>query len=186
MAASELLPAVRREAPCRIPGAAGRDSKGGPWVQWLYPDPKGEGDHRLPGKRRSGPGVGLRRRGTRVIWRRLDCLIAQSPADAKKRPSERHLLPALCSATASCWGRRNLRGAERCPARAIKETNGTPTSRSDVRQGRTRDQPTGSEPHGDSGPVVVVGVAPHRGGRESRPHGDMSRATYPQLSPPLV
>ena len=31
--------------------------EGGSWVQWLYPDPKGERDHRLPGKRRSGPGA---------------------------------------------------------------------------------------------------------------------------------
>ena len=28
------------------------------------------------------------------------------------------------------------------------------------------------------GPVVVVRVAPHQGGRESRPQGDMSHATY--------
>jgi hypothetical protein len=26
---------LRREAPCRIPSAAGRNSKGGSWVQWL-------------------------------------------------------------------------------------------------------------------------------------------------------
>ena len=26
---------VRREAPCCIPGSAGRNSKGGSWVQWL-------------------------------------------------------------------------------------------------------------------------------------------------------
>src|SRR6266516_2593606 len=31
--------------------------------------------------------------------------------------------------------------------------------------------PTGREPYGDAGPVVVVGVTPHQGGRESRPHG---------------
>ena len=29
--------------------------------------------------------------------------------------------------------------------------------------------PTGCEPHGDGGLVVVVGVTPHQGGRESRP-----------------
>jgi hypothetical protein len=27
-----LVPHLRREAPCYIPGAAGRDSKGGSWV----------------------------------------------------------------------------------------------------------------------------------------------------------
>src|SRR6266545_7084244 len=30
-----LFVPLRREAPCRIPGAAGRNSKGGSWVQWL-------------------------------------------------------------------------------------------------------------------------------------------------------
>ena len=53
--------------------------------------------------------------------------------------------------------------------RAIKEMSRTPTSRSDVRQGRTRDQPTGREPHGDGGPIVVVGVSapPRRTGEPS-------------------
>ena len=32
--------------------------------------------------------------------------------------------------------------------------------------------PTGREPYGDGGPVVVVGVTPHQGGRESRPQGE--------------
>ena len=56
--------------------------------------------------------------------------------------------------------------------RAIKEMSGTPTSRSDVQQRRTRDQPSGREPQGDGVPIVVVGVAPHQGGRESRPQGE--------------
>jgi hypothetical protein len=32
--------------------------------------------------------------------------------------------------------------------------------------------PKGREPYGDAGPVVVVGVTPHQGGRESRPQGE--------------
>jgi hypothetical protein len=32
--------------------------------------------------------------------------------------------------------------------------------------------PTGREPYGDGGLVVVVGVTPHQGGRESRPQGE--------------
>ena len=36
-----------------------------------YPDPKGERNNRMPGKRRSCQVSGVRRRGTRVIWRRL-------------------------------------------------------------------------------------------------------------------
>ena len=37
-------------------------------------DPKGEGDHSLPGKQRPCSGVEAGRCGTRVIWRKLDCL----------------------------------------------------------------------------------------------------------------
>jgi hypothetical protein len=32
--------------------------------------------------------------------------------------------------------------------------------------------PTGREPHGDGGPVVVAGVTTGQGGRESRPQGE--------------
>ena len=39
-----------------------------------YPDPKGERDSSMPGKRWSAQASGLGCRGTRVIWRKLDCL----------------------------------------------------------------------------------------------------------------
>ena len=32
--------------------------------------------------------------------------------------------------------------------------------------------PTGRESYGDGGPVVVAGVTPRQGGRESRPQGE--------------
>ena len=32
--------------------------------------------------------------------------------------------------------------------------------------------PTGCEPYGDGGPVVVAGATPGQGGRESRPQGE--------------
>ena len=64
--------------------------------------------------------------------------------------------------------------------RAIKEMNRAPKSRSDVQQRRTRDQPTGREPHGDGVPIVVVRFTPHQGGRESRPQGEGAQVTgYP-------
>jgi hypothetical protein len=47
--------------------------------------------------------------------------------------------------------------------------------------GTNAGSPAGREPQGDGVPIVVVGVATHQGGRESRPQGDMSRATYPHL-----
>jgi hypothetical protein len=237
----------------------------------------------------------LRRRGTRVIRRKLDCLIAQSPDDEKVRPPERHPKPAPCSATAShlcrrnlrsmercpvraikemsaaprgallyprfsreelggmfldlmpnpaskdkrdsslaenqrpcpgVWsaalgdprdmvkavlldspvsrrrnsssagktsvtgarsvvasrsGCRNLQGVERCPVRAFKEANGTPKSRYIRTAGTNVGSPTGREPYGDGVPIVVVRFTPHQGGRESRPQGDMLRATYRPL-----
>ena len=55
--------------------------------------------------------------------------------------------------------------------------SGTPTSRSDVPQGRTRDQSSGREPQGDGVPIVVVGVTTHQGGRESRPQGEGAQVT---------
>ena len=39
-----------------------------------YPDPKGERDNSMPIKRWSAQASGLWCRGTRVIWRKLDCL----------------------------------------------------------------------------------------------------------------
>jgi hypothetical protein len=142
-----------------------------------YPDPKGERNNSMSAKRRSCLGVRVMRRGTRVIWPKLDLPESQSPDDGTWRPPERHMLPAPRSATASFAGCRNLRGVERCPVRAIKEMSGAPKSRSDVQQRRTRDQPTGREPHGDGVPIVVVRFTPHQGGRESRPQGKGAQVT---------
>ena len=66
-----------------------------------YPDPKGERDNSMLGKRRSCPGVrGEASRDPRDMAKaRLP--EAESPEDAKVRPPERHLLPAPCSAKAS-------------------------------------------------------------------------------------
>jgi hypothetical protein len=126
----------------------------------------------MSGKRRSSSGVrGDASRDPRDMAK-AELPKSQSPEDAKICPPERHLLPAPRFAMASFAGCRNLRSVERCPARAIKEMSGTPTSRSDVQQRRTRDQPTGREPHGDGVPIVVVEVTSHQGGRESRPQGE--------------
>src|SRR5450755_2407660 len=129
-----------------------------------YPDPRGERDNRMPAKRRSCPGVraGVSRDPRDMAKAGLP--ESQSPDDAKMRPSERHLILTPCSSMAWEGGCCNLRGVERCPVRAIKEMSGTPTSRSDVQQGRTRDQSSGREPQGDGVLVVVVGVASHQGG----------------------
>jgi hypothetical protein len=61
--------------------------------------------------------------------------------------------------------------------RAFKEMSGTPTSCYDVQLGRTWDHLRDASPMGDGGPVVVVGVTPDQGGRESRPQGQGGQMT---------
>jgi len=65
---------LRREALCRIPGAAGRNSKGCSWVQWLTRIRKVKGTIACQESDGHAQVSGVRRRGTRVIWRKLDCL----------------------------------------------------------------------------------------------------------------
>ena len=61
--------------------------------------------------------------------------------------------------------------------RAFKEMSGTPKSRCCVQPGRTWDRLRDASPIGDGGLVVVVGVTPDQGGRESRPHGEGGQVT---------
>jgi hypothetical protein len=137
-----------------------------------YPDPQGERDKSMPGNRRSCPGV----RGD-ASWDSCDMAKAklpepQSPEDATFRPSEKTPDTGAMLCDSSRERLSHLRSVELCPVRAVKEMSGAPKSRSDVQQGRTRDQPSGRESQGDGMPVVVVGVTTHQGGRESRPQGE--------------
>jgi len=50
--------------------------------------------------------------------------------------------------------------------------SGRPTARSDVRQRRTTGWPTGGDTYGHGAPIVVVGVTPHQGTRESLVQGE--------------
>ena len=65
---------LRREALCRIPGVAGRNSKGCSWVQWLTRIRKVNGTIACQESGGHAQVSGVRRRGTRVIWRKLHCL----------------------------------------------------------------------------------------------------------------
>jgi hypothetical protein len=145
--------------------------------QMAYPDPKGERNSSMPGKRQSCSGVRGEVSRDPCDMAKAGLPEAESPEDAKIRPPERHSIPAPRSVTASFACRCNLRGVERCPVRVIKEMSRTPKSRSDVQQGRTRDQPSGREPQGDGVPIVVVGATTHQGGRESRPQGEGTQVT---------
>ena len=68
------------------------------------------------------------------------------------------------------------RGGHR-PVRPGKASNGAPTARSNVSHPGNAGLPTGREPDGNGVPVVVVGVTPHHGGRESRPQGEGGQVT---------
>jgi hypothetical protein len=136
-----------------------------------YLDPKGNGERSMPVKQRSCPGTrsGALRDPSETVKARLP--ESQSPEDATFRPSEMYLKPAPCHAFESALIGRNLRGAERLPVKEFKGMSGAPKSLYNVWQGRTWDHLTGTSqvPYGDTGLVVVVGVTPHQGGRESRP-----------------
>ena len=54
----------------------------------------------------------------------------------------------------------------------LKGADGAPTARSDVDDRGKTGWPTGREPDGHGGAVVVVGVTPDRGARESRAQGE--------------
>jgi hypothetical protein len=114
----------------------------------------------------------------RVIWLRLDCLNPnlqqmQVVTSAGKTP----VIPAPYPAPANADGRGKLLDMGRCPVRALKEMSGEPKSRS-IRTARTNvGSPEGREPYGDGGPVVVVRVTPHQGGRESRLQGEGGQVT---------
>ena len=106
-----------------------------------------------------------------MIWRKLDCLNLnlQVTKSSVRRKDAWNRRP---SCIGMALGSMHPPGWERCPARAFKEMSEAPTSRS-TRMTRTNvGSPTGREPYGDTGPVVVVGVTPHQGGRESRPQGE--------------
>jgi hypothetical protein len=93
-------------------------------------DPKGEGDHSMPLKRRPCPDIGAGRRGTRVIWRKLDCLNSNHQKTEGRVRRKDVCDAALCNGFVP-WPMQPP-DAERCPARAFKVMSGAPTSRYDV------------------------------------------------------
>ena len=163
---------LRREARCCIPGAAWMNSKEGSWVSWPYPDPKGERNNRMPGKRRSGSDV--RAEGSRDPRdkAKAELLEAQSPHDERERPPERHPMPAPCPATASRVRPTQPSGRAALPS----EGNQGDEWDAYVTLGRTAatnaGSPTGREPHGHGVPIVVVRFTPHHQPAIDRPPRD--------------
>jgi hypothetical protein len=145
-----------------------------------YPDPKGERNGSMLGKRRSCSGVrGDASRDPRDMAK-AELPESQSPEDAKIRPPERHLIPAPRSAMPSLAWQSQPSGRGALPS----EGNQGDEWDAYVTLGRATETnaglPTGREPHGDGVPIVVVRVTPHQGGRESRPQGEGAQvAGYP-------
>lgn len=90
--------------------------------------------------------------GTRVIWRKLDCLHPNLQEAKSSRPPERRLKPVPCPVSVAWHDRYNLRGVERFPVREFKEMSGAPKSRYDVQRGRTWDRLTGASPMATEAP----------------------------------
>ena len=145
------------------PRRSREELEGGFLGPMAYPDPKGERNSSMPAKRWSGPGVRAGASRDPRDMAKAGLPKSQSPDDANSASAGKAPDTGATLCDGIVCGRRNLRSGERCPVRAIKEMSGTPTSRSDVRQGRTRDQPSGREPRGDGVPVVVVGAIATRG-----------------------
>ena len=136
-----------------------------------HPDLKGERDKSMPGKRRSGSGV------------RDD--VPRDPRDMAKaglpdipisrRREETSAGKAPVTGAMLCDG--IVEGPSQPPERGAMPSEGIEGDEwgAYVTLGRMTGtnvgSPTGREPYGDGVPVVVVGVAPHQGGRESRPQG---------------
>jgi hypothetical protein len=66
---ARCLLGVRHEAPCCIPGSAGRNSEGGSWVRWLTWIRKVKGTIACQESSGRVQAYETRRCGTRVIWR---------------------------------------------------------------------------------------------------------------------
>jgi hypothetical protein len=91
---------VRHEAPCCIPNTVGRNLEEYSWVRWLTRIRKMKGTracHQVVGIEKASK-VG--RHGTRVIWRKLDCLNPNLQKVKVTDPPERRLEPVSSSASA--------------------------------------------------------------------------------------
>jgi hypothetical protein len=109
--------------------------------------------------------------GTRVIWRRLDCLkpnlqkmevhIRRKDARNRRRPCRQSGIRTVQPPGPGAMPSEGIQGDEWDAYVTLPRATGTNVG-----------SPTGREPHGDGGPVVVAGVTPGQGGRESRPQGE--------------
>jgi len=139
---------VRREARCCLPGAAGRNLEDCSWVNGLLDGETRRGQQHAAnaaGPRRRGRG---RRRKTRVVWSRLDCLKPNLQwRNLAAHGSASGTVATGCTDRVSRSVQLPARG--RWPVRPFKGMSGRPTRRSDGQHRRTTGSPTGREAQGD-------------------------------------
>ena len=152
------------------PPQAGQTRREVCWVRWLTWIRKVKGTRACQQTGGWAQVPGAARRGTRAVWRRLDCLnpnlqrqqftaTGTAPETGARRDRDVLVRPG------------HLSRRERCPARTFKEMSGAPAAALHVCRRRTwdhRPSPAG----GDGVPVVVAGVTPGQGGQESCPQGE--------------
>ena len=142
-----------------------------------YPDLKSERDNRLPAKLRARPDVrGAASRDPRdmakaelpdsPVSRRPNCGSAGKASETGATPCDGVESDPTQPSGRGALPNEGNQGDERDAYVTLGRTTGTNAG-----------SPTGREPHGDGGPIVVVGVTPHQGGRETRPQGEGAQAT---------
>jgi len=137
-----------------------------------YLDPKGEGNKRMSANQRPCPGVWGGALGDPRDMAKAGLLESQSPVMKISHPPERRLKPAPAPCTGMYARAGAAFGCWTMPSEGIQgdEWDAYVTLQRAMRT--NVGSPTGREPQGDGGLVVVVRVTPHQGGRESRPQGE--------------
>ena len=102
---------------------------------------------------------------------------SQSPEDGSSRPPERRLkpVPALRCSVETSWSQPSGLGA--MPSEGIQGDEWDAYLTLPRATTTNVGSPTGCEPQGDGGLVVVAGVTPGRGERESRSQGEADQVT---------
>jgi hypothetical protein len=154
------------------PRRSREELEGGSWVQWLTRIRKVNGTTACQQSDGHAQVSGVRRRGTRVIWRKLDCLNPnlQTTQRSVRRKDTRNRRHAL---------RRGDTKPDAPSGRGALPSEGNQGDEWDAYvtlDTYDRDEhginPPGASLGGDGVPIVVVGATTHQGGRESRPQGE--------------
>jgi hypothetical protein len=165
---------VRRFTRCWIAPSGGRGSEGGDLgaarLTWTG-NRKGTAAWRESAERSEGV-EGAAVQGPRDTAK-ARLLEAQSPAVEWAHPATRRLGSQPSASDESEFPRLNPSGRRAAGSEPAQgDGPGRLRHARHVQRKGNAGSPTGREPYGDGGFVVVVGVTPDRGGRESRPQGE--------------